>query len=246
MKNLLFTVVLFFIAIVTYAQSESDTTITDLSHTGNNKLKKDDFNINEFFTDIWQKTPSQPDNLKTKAINRGYNVYFMMDNPLGKSNISIAYGIGVSVHNMYSNCMPVDVLDTALKPIGKTEFRAIPENIKYENNKITLFYGDIPLELRFRTKKTPNNFKFAIGFKVGYLLQSHIKYEGDRLDNIKGTIKYKTYDIPNIEKLHYSVTARLGFGRYSISGAYSLTTLFKGDKGPEMFPISVGIAVTPF
>ena len=168
-----------------------------------------------------------------------------MDNPLGKSNFSIAYGIGISVHNLYSNCMPSNI-DSTGKPSGKTEFKAIPDSIKHQNNKISLFYADIPVEIRFRTKKSSNNFKFAVGFKIGYLLQSHIKYEGDRQDNIQGTIKYKTYDIPNIEKLRYSVTARIGFSKYSIYGAYSLTTLFKGNKGPEMFPVSVGIAITPF
>jgi len=246
MKNLLFALTFSLFALTSFSQSESDTTVTDLSQTGNKKLKKDDFFVNEIFSDIWQKTPTSPADLKTKALNRGYNAYFMFDNPLGKSDISLAFGIGVSVHNMYSNCMPFEIVDTAGKATGKTEFTAISDNIKYTKNKLTLLYGDIPFEIRFRTKHYPNNFKFAIGIKAGYLLQSHIKYEGDKLDGKSGTIKYKSYDIPNIEKLRYSVTARIGIGRYSISGAYSLSTLFKGDKGPEMFPISVGIAITPF
>jgi len=243
MKNLLFVFIVSLFALSSYAQSESDTTITDLTHTDKNKLKKEDYFINEIFTDIWQNKPSI---LDTKPVNRGYNAYLMMDNPLGKSNFSIAYGIGVSAHNMYSNCMPFEVIDTAGKPTGKTDFVAIPDNIKYKINKLTLLYGDIPVEIRFRIKGKSENFKLAVGFKVGYLLQSHTKYIGDRLDNITGDIKYKEYNIPNIEKLRYSATARIGFGRYCISGSYSLTTIFKGAKGPEMYPISVGIAVTPF
>jgi len=241
MKNLFLALIAFLITSLSYAQTEPDTTITDF--TKPDKLKKEDLIIIEAYTDIWQNTPAV---LKTKTLNRGYNFYFLNDNPLGKSNFSIAYGIGVSAQNMYSNCMPFEVLDTAGAATGKTEFIMIPDNIKYSKNKLTLFYADIPVEFRFRTMNAKDNFKIAIGFKAGYLVQSHTKYKGDRLDNIAGTIKYKVFDIPNIEKLRYGVTARIGFGRYNISGYYSLTTLFGSGVGPEMFPISVGIAVAPF
>jgi len=229
-----------------YAQTELDTIITDITYNDKSKLKKEDFLISEFFSDIWQNTPTQPASLKPKLINRGYNAYAMLDNPIMNSNFSFAFGIGISIHNLYSNCIPTEVLDTSGKPTGVTEFLAIPDNIKYKKNKLSLFYTDIPLELRFRTKNSSNNFKIAAGFKVGYLLQSHIKYEGDRFDNIEGTIKYKEYKIANIETLRYGVTGRIGYGRYNLNVYYALTNLFAEGKGPEMYPISVGLAVTPF
>ena len=241
MKNLFLALFALLITSLSYSQTEPDTTITDF--TKPDKLKKEDFCVIEAYTDLWQNTPSV---LKTKTLNRGYNIYFSNDNPLGKSNFSVSYGIGVSAHNMYSNCMPFEVLDTAGIATGKTDFLAIPDNIKYKKNKLTLFYADIPVEFRFRTKNAKANFKFAVGFKAGYLLQSHTKYEGDRLDNITGDIKYKVFDIPNIEKLRYGITARIGYGRYNVSGYYALTTLFNKGVGPEMFPISVGLAVAPF
>lgn len=246
MRKLIVIAILFAYMAPAMAQTEPDTVVTDYSRQPKDKLKKEDFFISDIFTDVWQNTPTQPDPLETKTLNRGYNAAFMLDNPLGNSNFSLAIGLGISVHNMYSNAMPFEKMDTAGNMLGETEFLKIPDNISYSKNKLTLFYTDIPVEIRFRTKNVSDNFKVAVGFKAGYLMQSHTKYQGDRLDNIKGDIKFKQYDIPNIEKLRYGVTARIGYGRFNVTGYYSLTTLFAKDKGPEMFPISVGVAVTPF
>lgn len=234
MKNLFLTLISLFFSVIVFSQTEPDTTITDFTKGDRDKLKKEDYIVIETFTDLWQNTPAI---LKTKTINRGFNTYFMLDNPLGKSNISIAYGIGVSAHNMYSNCVP------DLDSTGKSYFLPI-DDFNYSKNKLTLFYTDIPVEIRFRTKKNTDNFKFSIGFKAGYLIQSHTKYKGDRLNNVVGT-KYKVFDIPNIETFRYGITARIGYGKVNLFGYYSLTNLFKKGKGPELFPVSVGVVVTP-
>jgi len=249
MKKILLSSIALLFAAILFAQTEPDTVTTELviKDFTKGKMAKEDYFISDIFTDFWQNTPTSPDVLKPKTINRGYNAYFMNDNPIGNSNFSFAIGLGVSVHNMYSNCIPFEKRDSLNNPLGETEFVEIPGNIDYKKNKMTLFYGDIPLELRFRTKNSGDKFKIALGVKAGYLIQSHTKYIGDRLDNLKGTIKYKEFNIPNIEKLRYGVTARIGYGKFNISGYYALTSLFDKGKGPEdMFPISVGVAVTPF
>jgi len=246
MRKFIVTMFLFLYLASSYAQTELDTTITDITYNDKSKLKREDFFISEIFSDIWQNTPSQPASLNTQTINRGYNAYIMLDNPIGNTNFSFAFGIGISTHNLYSNCIPFEVLDSSNKPTGVTEFLAIQDVYKYKKNKLCLFYSDIPVEIRFRTKNAGDNFKIAVGFKAGYLVQSHTKYEGDRFDNIEGTIKYKEYRIANIEKIRYGITGRIGYGRYNLTGFYSLTPLFSKEKGPDMFPISIGLAVTPF
>jgi hypothetical protein len=57
-------------------------------------------------------------------------------------------------------------------------------------------------------------------------------------------VKFK--DVPNIEKLRYGVTARVGWKFINLMGFYSLTDLFTKDKGPEIYPISIGISLMPF
>ena len=53
-------------------------------------------------------------------------------------------------------------------------------------------YVDVPLEIRFKTKADAQNqsFKFAVGFKGGYLVNSHTKYKDSGG-------KIKIYDIKN-------------------------------------------------
>jgi hypothetical protein len=82
---------------------------------------------------------------------------------------------------------------------------------------------------------------------MGFLIDSHTKYIGD--DYIfDGTdrIHVKFKDVRNIEKFRYGVTARFGWKFINLTGFYSLTGLFKKGKGPDLYPISVGISFMPF
>ncbi len=220
----------------------------------------------DIFTDIWMNKPDDSV-MSITAINRGANAYFMRDIPIGKSNFSFAIGAGISCHNLYSNALPVreSVVDTSVAFgyvfTGKTIFQKLPETVGttevgYKNNKLTSIFIDIPVEFRFRTKNQGQKFKFALGFKAGYMLSSHVKYRGDDLGynyvgqswslNSDETVKWKTYKVPNIETYRMGPTLRIGWGWVNISAYYSLTKLFKKNKSyTEMYPISVGLTITP-
>jgi hypothetical protein len=217
----------------------------------NGKLEQGDRIVVDLFTDLWQKLPSSSQ-MSTTWFNRGINVYGMRDLPLGKTNFSIGLGAGISCHNLYSDGIIAREVDTNLTYTGKMVFQKIPSksvtgtDVSYKVNKLTVVYVDIPVEFRFRTKNS--QFKFAVGAKGGMMLGSHSKYSGDDFSNpIDPTIniKEKQNGIPNIMGYHYGALARVGWKYVSLSAFYSLTPLFKKDKGPEMYPISVGITITP-
>jgi hypothetical protein len=220
----------------------------------------------DVFTDIWMNTPADSV-MSTRAINQGSNVYVMRDFPLGKSNFSFAIGAGIGCHNLYSNALTVreSTLDSTnafgYTFTGKTIFQKIPgtvgtTEVGYKNNKLTTIFLDIPIEFRFRTKDQGQKFKFALGFKAGYLLSSHTKYRGDDLGynyvgqswslNSEETVKWKSYKVPNIEVYRMGPTLRVGWGWVNVSCYYSLTHLFKKNKSDyDMYPISVGLTITP-
>jgi hypothetical protein len=234
------------------------------------RLEQADRILVDIFTDIWMNTPGDSV-MSLQAIQRGANINVLRDFPLGESNFSFAVGLGVSCHNLYSNAWPVreSVQDTnsALGYVftGKTVFQKLPDSaqtfsgsmmdVDYKNNKLALVYIDLPLEFRFRTKNQGQKFKVALGFKVGYLLSSHTKYRGDDvslnyINNSWGlvseeTVKTKTYKVPNLESYRMGPTLRIGWGWVNVSAYYSLTKLFKKGKGYEMYPISVGLTITP-
>jgi hypothetical protein len=190
--------------------------------------------FNDFYVDV-------PDSIDNRFLNPGFSFQGLYDYRFGKSDFSFAFGAGLGSHNFYSDGMiETDSLGvTQLHPIS-----SLYPDINYDKNKITYTYLDIPLEFRLRTK---NNIRAALGFKVGFLINSHTKYKGD--DYLLGTndalhVKFKNVD--NIEDLRYGVTARFGWRFINLTGFYSLTNVFKKDQGPEMYPFSVGISLMPF
>lgn len=253
------------VSILTYGQKDADEKNNSGGKQPMIRLDQADRIMVDVFTDIWMNKPHDSV-INTFAINRGANAYVMKDFPLGKSNFSFAIGAGISCHNMYSDAVATKetITDTSnargYSFTGNTVFQKLPEMIgsietSYKNNKLTAVYVDVPLEFRFRTKNEGQKIKAAIGFKVGYLLSSHQKYRGDDMvwdyasrswslqsDDL---VRHKNYKVPNIEVYRMGPTVRVGWGWVNVSAYYSLTNLFKKNKGPEMYPLSVGLTITP-
>jgi hypothetical protein len=193
-------------------------------------------------TDIWQGTPS---GLKTRTINQGSQVYGLYTHRIKESSIYLAGGIGISTHNMYSDSYIEDVKADSIS------FLQIPEGISYKKSKISLAYIDVPLEFRIKTDK---GFRIAFGFKFGFNINAHQKYKGNRFEvaddgtvtSDEVNVKVKSKDISQIESWRYGPTFRIGYKWFNVTVYYQLSKVFKVDKGPQLYPISIGIAVIPF
>lgn len=117
-------------------------------------------------------------------------------------------------------------------------------NKKYKKSKLSLTYLDIPLELRFQSKRYwPRAVKIAVGFKAGILLKSMTKVKFEENDE---TIKEKEIRDFNVNRFRYGLTARIGIGGMSLYGYYSLNKLFKDNKGPDATPFLVGLTISSF
>lgn len=214
---------------------------------------KGDRIVVDIFTDMWQ---GADDGISISSYSPGASFYGMYNLPFGKSKFGLGFGFGFGTHNMRSNAMPVaEVVYDSINgnvETGNTVFQRIPGSvntteIEYDINKLTLSYFDIPVELRYRKENEKEKaFRFYIGAKIGYLLNSHIKYKGIgfKSDNLGKDVKYKEYKVLNIEPLRYGLTLRVGYSYFNLFGYYSLSKIFKDDKGPEMYPISAGISIT--
>lgn len=244
--------VLFLAAAIIFATNLVAQDKEDLENNGKGgRLEQGDRIVVNLYTDMWQKLPPSSQ-MTTTWFNRGVSVYGMRDLPLGKSNFSIGIGTGVSCHNLYSDGRLVREVDTNLVYTGKMIFSKIPSvsvsgtDVSYKVNKLTVVYIDVPLEVRYRTKN--NQFKLAVGAKGGIMVGSHTKYSGDDYSNPLDPgmdVKVKENGNLNILGYHYGALVRVGWKYISLSAYYSLSPLFKKDKGPEMYPISVGISITP-
>jgi hypothetical protein len=256
MKKILLSALCCFIVLAAIAQDKNTKDKKDLKKGTFGKLSQSDRLVFNVFSDIWMNAPSSSV-MKIKKVNRGADVYLMKNFQFGKSNFSFALGAGVGCNNIYSNAMPssnysYDSLGQR-KDLGTTSFKTIPtqspdssQTINYKNNKFTTVFLDIPLEFRYRLKN--NAFKFYLGGKFGFLLSDHNKYNGDDYTQNypTGNIRVKYYKIANIQSIRYGITGRIGWKWIQVYGYYSLSKLFKKDKGPDMYPISVGLTLSPY
>jgi len=238
-----------------FAQVNSDSTLKPIKKKSNSA----DRLILNLYDDLWQKNPS---GISVKGYSPGFDVYGMGNIPFGKSDFSLGIGVGFSTHNFRSDATPTDTANgpqTYFSKIPTTVFNVTTGNnynVTVNNNKLSLTYAEIPIEFRFRhiTQKK-KAIKVAIGGNIGYLIGDHTKYKGTYyetgnpyyLSNVgTTTVKFKTYNISNLNPLEYAATVRIGYGIINLFATYSFSTTFKDNKGPQMFPVSVGISVTPF
>ncbi len=229
-KHILFLVLCVFGGLLTAQENETgydSETVT--------KLKKSDRIMLDLYYDIWQGVPS---NVTLKTIQPGITFSSVQDYPIGNSNFAVSLGAAISVHNLHWNAqIPIDT--SAI-----TQLIILKNDSNYKVNKFTLSYLEVPFEIRFRTKGV-NTFRVYAGFKYGILLQEHTKFVGDDpySDN---EIKFKEYKHKNVSRYTFGPTLRIGYKWVNLYAAYSMVPIFQKDKGPQMYPISVGISVIPY
>jgi hypothetical protein len=186
-----------------------------------------------------------PDSIKTGGIPRTFNAYVMMDFPF-KTNPhwSVALGLGIAADNVYFEKSAVDITGTTTN----LAFRNLTDTSHFKKYKLATSYAEVPLELRFSTKPDDSrrSVKFAVGAKVGMLLNAHTK--GNTLENKAGTTlndyKEKLFSKQYFNKQRLSGTARIGFGHFTLFGSYALTPLFKEGVAPVIRPYTVGVTLS--
>lgn len=243
-----------------FAQETTETTVADERPAKKRrKLPNREMLLINLNFDHWLNTPST---LKPKWFaSRGVDVAILYDYVIAKSNFSVAGGVGFNSHNIHVDAFPIEysVQNNNSGPNGGTSLTSSYTHLdsrffsgqKITVNKISTNFIDIPVEARFRSNKHKNGKRIAasVGFKIGWLVQSHTKTKVDEDYYYQGVNfgrKVKTYDIPNLTKFRYGVSARVGYANFYLNFFYSLTPLFRKGAGTEATPISIGVGVSPF
>lgn len=193
-------------------------------------------------SDSWQ---NKPDSAHTKG-GRHFNFYIMLDKPF-KTNpkFSVAYGLGIGSSNIYFDKSIVDIKNTP-----KVYFN-YEGNTRFAKNKITEIFLELPVELRYTLNPENSNksWKFAVGAKVGTLLKAYTK--GKDLQDNKGVSLYgptyieKEYSKKYFNTTRLALTARVGYGNFSLSAGYTLTPAIKsGFTTKDINTLSIGLTIS--
>ncbi len=172
-----------------------------------------------------------------KTFSYGLNL-FEFNIPITKNSLGFATGAGIEWNslNLSENVNLYKASDGVIVAIetGITDVK---------RNKLNVTYITIPLVLEFQTPVKNKKLYVSAGAFGGIRGWSKQKlvYE-------VGGVKYKdkTKDDFSLSPFRYGLTARVGYGDVGIFAEYSLVPLFKDGKGPEMYPIMIGVRLADF
>lgn len=188
-----------------------------------------------------------------KTMNsRTFNAYYLYEMNIGESAFSFHPGIGIG-NEKYAFDKNI-TLGYGLDSLGNQEVQYVSldsiygSGISYKKSQINTNYLDIPIEIRWRSRKydPKRSFKIAIGGKVGVMIDSKTKVKYNADGESKTTKQKEKFELSSIR---YGAYARIGFGGLSAFYYYSISDLFKKDKGPmatTMYPMTFGISIALF
>lgn len=168
----------------------------------------------------------------------GVNINFYEQNiNLAKQRLGLVTGLGVTWNNYrFANDNTILTHDGVLDGYFDTD-----PTRNYEKSKLTVAYLRIPLMLEYQTnsKMKTNSFHIAGGVVGDLRMWSHtkVKYNGS---------KSKDKDDFYLNPFKVDAIAKIGWGYINLFGTYSFTSLFRSNKGPEVYPFEVGITLLGF
>lgn len=197
-----------------------------------------DFGVNGYFNS--KNTLTTPENYDfleldyarshSFAWNMGqYNVH------LFHNYINLVTGIGVE-WNSYAFTKNISLATNANTVTG------INESTEFTKNKLRTTFLNAPVLLEFNTSKYPQkSVHIAAGVTFGYNIFKNKQIQ--EYTSNGDSQKSKTKDDFNINPFRYSLTARAGYGDVSLFVNYGLSTLFKANQGPKVYPVSAGLSL---
>lgn len=112
-------------------------------------------------------------------------------------------------------------------------------------NKFKATYLTLPLLFEYNDKKpAKKGFHFAAGMVFGYRIGSKNKMKYTTPGGNDKKDKYR--DDFNLNPFSYALTTRVGIGWLNLFATYNLSPLFEKDKGPELYPFTVGLTLIDF
>jgi len=120
----------------------------------------------------------------------------------------------------------------------------VDSTVNFSKNRFKTFYIDAPFLFEINTGDHKNkSFHLSAGAIVGYKFTTRMKYLYKDNGNQQKVKDDKDF---NTNPFKVALTARVGYGWLNFFATYSLTPLFESGRGPELYPVSIGMTLLGF
>lgn len=166
----------------------------------------------------------------------GWGINFAdVDINLAKNKLFLVTGLGLHFHNYrFQN-------NTTLRTDTNYIAAFTDTLVTFKKNTLKTFYITAPLLFEFNTSnKTEDCFHFAIGAMVGYKLGSKTKQVFEQNNK---QFRLKLRDDYNLSPFKLDAVFGVGYGNFTIFSTYSISEMFQKNKGPKLYPFTIGILI---
>lgn len=159
----------------------------------------------------------------------------------GTDKIGLVTGMGLEFSN-YHFSNPISLkMENGMTIVDSSYING---NFDVQKSKLSSTHITIPLLLEFQIPTGERGHRIYISGGVigGLRIGAHTKviYENG------GRKKDKNRDDFNLSTFRYGFTARIGYGGLKLFANYYPVSLFEKDKGPQVYPFSIGLVLFDF
>lgn len=211
--------------------------------------------VNKDMNMTFSKADSYLDLDMPKSVGVHLNIYEqnIQLNPSG--TLGLVTGLGIEWHNYRFE------KNVRLIPDSSELKGYIYKGVTLDKSKLTVSYLTLPILFEYQNQadRKLSQFHISAGVLVGVRLGSHTKliynqtntpYELLDPETMQPVITdqktpleetYKQYEPFHLNPFKADAMVRIGWGYINLFGTYGITTLFRTNQGPELYPFSVGI-----
>jgi len=175
-----------------------------------------------------------------KSANFNINFFQQSFNLIG-NKFGLVTGLGIQWYNYrFSDDIIIKADSSVIYGYSNTN-----SSKSYIKSKLTASYLVMPIIFEFQTNSHHSfrSFHLGVGVVGGIRLGSHSKQV--YTESGSGKTKPKTYDSFHLQPFRLDGTVRIGWGPLNLYANYSIIEMFRKDRGPELYPFTVGL-ILPF
>lgn len=168
-----------------------------------------------------------------KSIDFSLN-FFEQNINLINNKFGLVTGVGVRWNNYRLKDNVILVPDSA------AIFGFRDTETDWRKSKLVVNYLNVPLLFEYQTNpySNKNSFHVSAGMILGWRFRTYTKMMNKESGRNVTKVKGESF---HMNPFRYDATARIGWGIINLYATYSLNTLFRDDRGPELYPFAVGI-----